>query len=83
MKKKKKGKEVQKRLFPKTQLEKKHCPSDTARFLSAVLAQLPMLQTMAVTALWSGGQSDPVTPAASSSGLSQPCKAQSRLPGGH
>ena len=45
--------------------------------------QIPTLQIMAVTALWSGGQSGPVTPAASSSGLSQPCKVQSRLQGEH
>ena len=36
MKKKKKRKGSPKRLFPKTQLEKQHCPSDTARFVCCV-----------------------------------------------
>lgn len=54
---------------------------DTVWLLSAVLR--PTLQIMAVTAPWSWGQSHPVTPAASSSGLSQPCKVQSRMHGEH
>ena len=75
MEKKKKGKEVRRGCSQRPSWRSSIVPL-TQRGLSAVLAQRPMLRTMAVTALWSGGQSDPATPAASSSGLSQPCKVE-------